>query len=77
MLSAENFIGIKCALRYKAIVINCSVSKVITSAWISILLFKFTGLIYDMIIGTELINLLILVCVYTSKLPLFIYFLPQ
>ena len=63
MLSAENFIGIKCALWYKAIVTNCRVSKVIISAWISILLFKFTGLIYDMIVGTnyKLISLLVLV----------------
>ena len=53
MLSVEKFIAIKYALRYKALVTHCRISQVITAGWITILLSKFIGLIYEMIVGTE------------------------
>ena len=53
MISVEKFIGIKYALRYKAIVTHNRVCRAIAGRWISILLFKFTGLLYEVIVGTE------------------------
>ena len=53
MLSVEKFIGIKYALRYKAIVTHRRVYRMIAAGWIIILLFKFTGLIYELIVGAE------------------------
>ena len=53
MLSVEKFIGIKYALRYKAIVTHRRVSQAIAVGWIAIPLFKFIGLIYELIVDTE------------------------
>ena len=53
MLSVEKFIGIKYALRYKAIVTHRRAYKSIAAGWITALLYKFTGLIYDLTAGTE------------------------
>ena len=53
MLSVEKFIGIKYALRYKAIVTHRRVAQVIATGWIAILLFNFIGLIFELIIGAE------------------------
>ena len=53
MISVEKFIGIKYALRYKAILTHNRVCQVIAGGWISIFLFKFIGLLYEAIVGTE------------------------
>ena len=53
MLSVEKFIGIKYALRHKAIVIHRRAYQAIAAGWITALLHKFTGLIYDLTAGTE------------------------
>ena len=53
MLSVEKFIGIKYALRYKAIVTHRRVSQVIAAGWVTILLFNFIGLIFELIICVE------------------------
>ena len=53
MISVEKFIGIKYALRYKAIVTHRRVYQAIATGWITALLFKLIGLIYELIIGTE------------------------
>ena len=53
MLSVEKFIGIKFALRYKAIVTHRRVYQAIAAGWITALLLKFAGLTYELIIGTE------------------------
>ena len=53
MLSVEKFIAIKYALRYKAIVTHRRVYRVIAAGWITALLFKFAGLMYEVIVGIE------------------------
>ena len=53
MISVEKFIGIKYALRYKAIVTHRRVYQAIATGWITALLFKLIGLIYELIVGTE------------------------
>ena len=53
MLSVDKFIAIKFALRYKAIVTHHRVYRVIGVGWITTLLFKLTGLTYELIVGTE------------------------
>ena len=53
MLSVEKFIGIKYALRYKAIVTHHRVRRVIAAGWITALLFRFTRLIYKLAVGVE------------------------
>ena len=53
MISVEKFIGIKYTLRYKAIVTHRRVYQAIATGWITALLFKLIGLIYELIVGTE------------------------
>ena len=53
MLSVEKFIGIKYALRYKAIVTHRRVCQAIAGGWIAIPTFKFIGLLYELIVDTE------------------------
>ena len=53
MISVDKFIGIKYALRYKAIVTHRRVCRVIAAGWIIAFLFKLTGLLYEVIAGTE------------------------
>ena len=53
MLSVEKFIAIKYALRYKAIVTHARVYRAIAIGWITAVLFKLTGLIYELIVGVE------------------------
>ena len=53
MISVDKFIGIKYALRYKAIVTYRRVCQVIAAGWIIAFLFKLTGLLYEVIAGTE------------------------
>ena len=53
MLSVEKFIAIKYALRYKAIVTHRRVYKVIVAGWVIALLFSFTALIHELIVGIE------------------------
>ena len=53
MLSVEKFIAIKYALRYKAIVTYRRVSQAIAGGWITLLFFKFMGLIYEVIVDAE------------------------
>ena len=53
MLSVEKFIGIKYALRYKAIITHRRVYQVIAAGWTIGPLFKLTALVYDLIVGAE------------------------
>ena len=53
MISVDKFIGIKYALRYKAIVTHRRVCRVIAAGWIIAFLFKLTGLLYEVIAGIE------------------------
>ena len=53
MLSVEKFIGINYALRYKAIVTHRRVCQVIAGNWIIAVLFRFTRLVYELIVGIE------------------------
>ena len=53
MLSVEKFMGINYALRYKAIVTHRRVCQVIAGNWIIAVLFRFTRLIYELIVGIE------------------------
>ena len=53
MLSVEKFIGINYALRYKAIVTYRRVCQVIAGNWIIAVLFRFTRLVYELIVGIE------------------------
>ena len=51
MLSVEKFIAIKYALRHRAIVTHARVYRAIATGWITAVLFKLTGSIYDLIVG--------------------------
>ena len=53
MLSVEKFIAIKYALRHRAIVTHRRVYRAIAIGWITAVLFKLTGLIYEVIVGVE------------------------
>ena len=53
MISADKFIAIKYALRYKAIVTHRRVCQVIGAGWIIALLIRFTRLVYELIVGVE------------------------
>ena len=53
MLSVEKFITIKYALRHKAIVTHRRIYQAIAIGWITAVLFKFIGLIYELIVGVE------------------------
>ena len=53
MLSVEKFIGIKYALRYKAIVTHRRVYRAIAASWVIALLFMLTKLIRELIVGTK------------------------
>ena len=53
MLSVEKFIAIKYALRYKAIVTPHRVCQVIAGGWVTAVLFRFTRLVYELIVGVE------------------------
>ena len=53
MLSVEKFIGINYALRYKAIVTHRRVCQVIAGNWIIAVLFRFTRLVYELIVDIE------------------------
>ena len=53
LLSVKKFIAIKYALRYKAIDTNHRVYQVIATSWIVALLFRFTRLVYELIVGSE------------------------
>ena len=53
MLSVEKFIAIKYALRHKAIVTHRRVYRAIAIGWITAVLYKFIGLIYELTVGVE------------------------
>ena len=53
MLSVEKFIGIKYALRYKAIVTHHRVCRAIAGVWIVVVFFRFIKLVYELIVGVE------------------------
>ena len=53
MLSVDKFIAIKFALRYKAIVTHRRAYQAIAAGWITAFLFRFTRLIYELIIDAE------------------------
>ena len=53
MLSVEKFIAIKYALRHRAIVTHHKVYRAIAIGWITALLYKFIGLMYELIVGVD------------------------
>ena len=86
MLSVEKFIAIKYALRYKAIVTHRRVYQAIATSWIVALLFRFTRLVYELIVGSEYDKLSqfgfcsikqrsALITVFTTIIPLLFAFL--
>ena len=52
-LSVEKFIGIKYALRYRAIVTHRRIYRVIAGSWIVPMLFVLTMLVHELIFGSE------------------------
>ena len=78
MLSVEKFVAIKYALRYKAIVTHRRVYRAIAAGWITALLYKFTGLIYDLTAGTKYDKLSRFgLCLYKQASFLIILFSPM